>query len=173
VGENSAVMAWTPPNAGSRNMYLQFMYKIVEFSEVGTGGSGGGGGGGGGGSSGAGCSTPPTVPFPNDFGVVSAYAAANPTQLANSCINNDFMNGVIAALQAVDPRYGGNGKRGNTSDPSQDAISYYYDSGAPVFGSHCVYVIDIIGGHCGPNPQPAWLNQTSPSVEGAWLPGPI
>lgn len=174
VSERTAVMAWTPPTAGSRNMYLHFMYQLVPFSPA---GSGGGGGGGGGGGEGAGCGVPPTVPFPDDSAVVEAYALAHPAELANSCVaqggNNDFMNGVIAALQAVDPRYGGNGKRGNTSDPSQDAISYYYGAGAPTFGSHCVYVIDIISGHCGPDPSTAWINVTSPTTEGAWLPGPI
>lgn len=138
-----------------------------------------GGGGTGGGQSplgivGAG-SALPTVSLPNLSSVVNAYAAANPAQLAASCLaaggNWSFMDGVVAELMAADPRVGYNGKRGNTSDPSEDAVSYYHGVMPPVAGSPNVYVIDIIGNHC-PNSGaavPAWNNVTTPSAQGAYM----
>ena len=145
---------------------------IIGTSGGGTGG--GGGGTGGGGSGGCAGRTQPVVDFPDDSATVEAYAAANPTQLANSCLDTggtwDFMDGVVAALQAVDNRYGFNAKRGNCSDPSEDAISYYFgDLGLMTACSQDCYVIDIIGGHCGPSPTTAWINQTSAAC-GGWLP---
>lgn len=140
------------------------------------GGAGGGGGGGGGalGPVGAG-SALPTVPVPNDSATVVAYANANPAQLANSCLaqggNWDFMDGVVAALQAIDVRYGFNGKRGDVNDPSEDAISYYHGVLPPVSGSPNVYVLDIIANHCpvSGSAQPAWQDVTTPAAQGAWL----
>jgi hypothetical protein len=137
---------------------------------AGSGGSGGGVPGGGSGGDPGGGPTP-TVPLPNLAHVVVAYAAANPAQLTNSCQNTggtwDFMNGVVAALRAVDPRFGFNGKRGNVNDPSQDAVSYYFGSGQPTEGSPEVYVVDVISGHCGANPQPTWIDVTDLSPSGA------
>jgi hypothetical protein len=79
------------------------------------------------------------------------------------------MEGVVAALQAEDPRFGFNGKRGNPDDLSHDAISYYHGQLPPSHGSYDVYVIDIIVGHCGPNPSVGWQNVTTPSARGAWV----
>lgn len=135
------------------------------------GGSSGGGGGGGGTSVGAGW-----VPLYDGSDIVDDYGNANPSQLANSCQNNggtwEFMDGVIAALQAADPRFGYNAKRGNVNDPSHDAIAYYagplssMSAGAPE-----VYVIDIIGDHCGASPRTAWINQTGVGgAKAGWLP---
>lgn len=118
-------------------------------------------------------SAQPTVALPNLFSTVSAYAAANPAQLTNSCLDSggswDFMDGVVAALKAVDSRIGYNGKRGDTSDPSEDAVSYYHGILPAVDGSPDVYVIDIIGGHCGANPVPTWTNVTTRAARGAYL----
>ena len=115
----------------------------------------------------------PTVALPNLAYAVNDYANANPAQLTNSCQDHggswDFMDGVVLYLQAIDPRIGFNGKRGNTSDPSHDAISYYHGLGSPTLGSPDVYVIDIIVNHCGANPSPAWQDQTTPLAAGAWM----
>lgn len=130
-----------------------------------TGGEAGSGSspGGPGGSTGSG----PTRPLPNYISIVIDYANANPAELANSCQNAggtwDFMDGVVDALRAVDGRFGYNCKRGNCNDPSHDAIAYYWGEGAPFEGARQVYVVDIIGGHCGPSPTPTWQNVTSPS----------
>lgn len=138
--------------------------------------TGSGGGSGTGGSVGAG-STPPTVPLYDGLSIVQAYAAANPTQLADSCQPPDgsgtwdFMDGVVAALVAADMRFGYNGKRGDTSDPSHDAVSYYHgDLGTMTVGSNNVYVIDIIGGHCGSSPTAVFNDVTTPLAAGAWMP---
>lgn len=115
----------------------------------------------------------PTVALPNYFSVVGDYAAAHPAELAASCQDTGgnwaFMDGVVAALQAADARFGYNGKRGDTSDPSQDAVSYYHGILPPTLGSPDVYVIDVIGGHCGPTPTPTYSNVTTPSARGAYM----
>jgi hypothetical protein len=138
----------------------------IAGSASGTPGTGGSGGGG----------PLPTVPLPDESGTVEAYAAAHPDQLADSCQDSggswDFMDGVVAALQAIDTRWGYNGKRGDVNDPSQDAVAYYHgELSVMVAGSPAAYVVDIIGGHCGPDPQPAWIDQTVIGSTGAaWLP---
>lgn len=115
----------------------------------------------------------PTVALPNELATVQAYAEANPAQLANSCLDSggswDFMDGVVAALKAADSRFGYNGKRGDINDPSEDAVSYYHGVLPATDGSPDVYVIDIIGGHCGPNPTAAFSNVTTSAARGAYL----
>ena len=117
-------------------------------------------------------SDPPTVALPNLFGDVKAYADAHPAELAASCQDSggtwDFMDGLIAFLQGIDPRVGYNWKRGVVGDPSQDAVSYYHGVGTPVQDSANVYVVDVIGGHCGPSPTPAWNDVTTPRAAGGW-----
>lgn len=140
---------------------------LAGASGLATGGGTGGGGGG---------LWTPSVPAPDDSATVDAYAAANPTQLANSCLATggtwDFMDGVVAALQSVDPRYGFNARRGDMSDPSEDTVSYYAgELSLMTAGSIEVYVFDIIGEHCGPNPITTWQNVTVIGSLGArWLP---
>lgn len=118
-------------------------------------------------------SAAPTVPLANETATVVAYAEAHPAELAASCLdtggNWSFMDGVVAALKAADPRFGYNGKRGDINDPSEDAVSYYHGILPPTDGSPDVYVIDIIGGHCGPNPTPAFNNVTTSAARGAYL----
>jgi hypothetical protein len=130
---------------------------------------------GGGSTGGVGAATPgggtPTIPFPDYSGVVSGYFSAHPDEVANSCQdaggNWDLMEGLVAALQAASGgRAGYNGKRGG-SERSKDAISIYYGAGTPTEGSHDVYIVDVIGGHCGANPVPAWNNVSAPAP-GAW-----
>lgn len=117
-------------------------------------------------------SLPPTVALPNLYAIVYDYALANPTQLTNSCQSAggtwDFMDGVIAALQAVDANVGYNWKRGVVGDASQDAIAYWHQPGSPVQDSASVYVVDVIGGHCGASPHAAWINVTKSSAQGGW-----
>jgi hypothetical protein len=121
-------------------------------------------------------SAPPTVSLPDMTGDVAGYMDDHPDELDHSCdepgfptFSWDFMTGLVATLQAVDPRVGGNGKRGNTGDPSLDAIAYYHGDMPPVAGSNDVYVVDVISGHCGPSPGPAWNNVTTQKAKGAWM----
>lgn len=132
----------------------------------------------GNGTTGAG-SKPPTVPLADLLDEVRAYAAAHPTELANSCQDAggtwDYMDGLVAYLQGIDERVGFNGKRGNVDDPSQDAIAYYHGILPPTSGSNDVYVVDVIGCHCPDGVRcteagPAWANVTTPRAAGAWLP---
>ena len=135
-------------------------------------------GGGGLGGIGAG-SAPPTVALANLSDDVVAYANANDAALQNSCVREGgswaYLDGLVAALQAVDERVGFNGKRGDVTDPSEDAVAYYHGVLPPVEGSNDVYVVDVISCHCGPEdgeactPGPAWNNVTTPRAAGAWL----
>jgi hypothetical protein len=108
--------------------------------------------------------------------VVNAVARAYPAALRNSCQEHggswQFMDLVVDALRTYDTRWGYNGKRGNPNDPSQDVVTYNYGGGADQ-GSKDVYIIDIIGGHCGSNPTPAWIDVTQATrnnnTTGIWI----
>ena len=95
--------------------------------------------------------------------VVQAVARANPGLLANSCQSHggswQFMDLVVDTLRTYDTRWGYNGKRGNVNDPSHDAVAYHHGAGASN-NSTQVYIIDVIGGHCGPSPGPSWNDVT-------------
>ena len=69
------------------------------------------------------------------------------------------MDLVVDALRTYDTRWGYNGKRGNPNDPSQDVVTYNYGNRADA-GSTEVYIIDVVGGHCGSSPSPAWNDVT-------------
>jgi len=108
--------------------------------------------------------------------VVSAIAAANPAALRNSCQDTggswQFMDQVVDTLRSYDTRWGYNGKRGDANNPSLDVITYHYGAGADQ-NSTDVYIIDIIGGHCGSNPTPIWNDVTDITVQsgtiGRWI----
>ena len=106
---------------------------------------------------------PDNGPLPNMSAVVQAVARANPAALQNSCQsgggNWQFMDLVVDTLRTYDSRWGYNGKRGNVNDPSHDVVAYNYGPGADQ-GSTNVYIIDVIGGHCGPTPSPSWADNT-------------
>jgi hypothetical protein len=144
--------------------------------------SGGGGGGGGGlpPNPGGGARTPDpppgqALPLPG-YGeaVVFEVARQFPGALRNSCQEAggswEFMDRVVDALRQYDTRWGYNWKRAHVGDPSLDAINYHFGRGASE-GSRDVYTIDIIIGHCGPNPGPAWINLTDPNGAGAMWTG--
>jgi len=73
------------------------------------------------------------------------------------------MDRVVDALRQIDTRWGYNGKRGNANDPSQDVVDYHWGAGSDQ-DSTDVYIIDIISGHCGNAPDPAWVDQTGPTA---------
>ena len=101
--------------------------------------------------------------------IVQAVARAYPAALANSCQERggswQFMDLVVDALRTYDTRWGYNGKRGNANDPSHDVVAYNYGSGLDLH-STTVYIIDIIGGHCGSNPVPGWIDVTAATAAG-------
>ena len=135
--------------------------------------AGGGGGVPSGVPLGPGGRAPAGGPIPSyGAGVVQAVARANPGALANSCQSHggswQFMDQVVDTLRTYDTRWGYNGKRGNVNDPSHDAIAYNYGGGADQ-GSTEVYIIDIVGGHCGPSPGPAWNDVTGATLQGGTI----
>lgn len=105
--------------------------------------------------------------------IVIDYANTHPAELANSCLAQggswDFMDGVVAALMAADPRVGWCGQRGDPNDAAEDAICYWGQTTMPPqAGQPGNYVVDIIARHCGTNPGPAW-NSVAPAGA-VWLP---
>lgn len=129
--------------------------------------SGGGGGGGG-------ANLP--EPLADLSQIVIDYANANPAELANSCLAQggswDFMDGVVAALMAADPRVGWCGQRGDPNDTAEDAICYWGQTTMPPQpGQPGNYVVDIISKHCplpGQVAGPMW--QSVAPAGAVWLP---
>jgi hypothetical protein len=98
--------------------------------------------------------------------VVNQLAAERPDLLRNSCVehggNNRFMFEAVRRLRAQDNRFGLNWKRGNVGDLSQDIVTYNASSESDEgTRSPNIYIIDMIGGHCGSNPSPNWADQTA------------
>ena len=73
------------------------------------------------------------------------------------------MDRVVDRLRQFDTRWGYNWKRGNVGDPSLDVVDYHYGPGADE-GSTQVYIIDIVGGHCGASPGAAWIDVTGATI---------
>ena len=109
------------------------------------------------------------LPLPDMSLVVQQVARARPDLLRNSCQEHGgswaFLDLVVDTLRTYDTRWGYNGKRGNAGDPSHDVVDYHYGAGRSE-GSTEVYIIDVIGGHCGSNPSPAWGDVTDVTAQG-------
>lgn len=109
-----------------------------------------------------------TFPFPQDhYGIIAQLAAERRDLLINSCVefggNNQFMFEAARRIRRAtgSNRWGLNIKRGNQG-LSQDIVTYYYGpEGVEMEGRPEVYIFDIVGGHCGPNPGPFWADQTA------------
>ncbi|WP_396624747.1 hypothetical protein [Luteitalea sp.] len=103
------------------------------------------------------------LPLPNMLWVVEEVARQYPSALRNSCQDHggtwEFMDRVVDRLRQFDTRWGYNGKRGNSSDPSHDVVDYNWGSERDE-GTTNVYIVDIIVGHCGNGPAAAWIDQT-------------
>jgi hypothetical protein len=104
---------------------------------------------------------------PNFYGLVERVAIQRRDLLISSCRefggNNEFMFEVVRQLRSEtgDNRWGLNWKRGYVGDLSQDIVDYYYGpQGVQMEGRTEVLIFDIIGGHCGSNPSPFWVDQT-------------
>lgn len=115
---------------------------------------------------------PPARGLPNRNNVVRDVANERPDLLAASCVadggNNDFLHAVVDRLRQEDSRWGYNWKRGNRGDMSQDVVDYHFGDGSPE-DSVDVYIVDIIGGHCGENPQPAFNDVTQATRDGGTI----
>jgi hypothetical protein len=91
--------------------------------------------------------------------IVAQMAAAFPGALRNSCGNHEWLLRLVYQLRQIDTRWGLNWKRGRVGDMSEDVVTYQFGPGADE-GNTNVYIIDVIGGHCGGNPGPNWQDQT-------------
>jgi hypothetical protein len=108
--------------------------------------------------------TPPNwLPLPNRAAVVDEMARQYPHDLRNSCREhggtNTWLFRLVERLRREDTRWGLNWKRARVGDMSQDIVTYNYgpeDDEGTLF----VHAVDVIGGHCGSNPGPAWIDQT-------------
>lgn len=113
---------------------------------------------------------------PYGLELLRTLALKNTAALNNSCQEHggtwQFMDMAVDVLRTYDSRFGYNGKRGNANDPSKDAIAYHYGDG-PDANSTEVYIVDIIGGHCGPLPSPTWNDVTRITIDsgtiGRWI----
>jgi hypothetical protein len=103
------------------------------------------------------------LPLPDMSETVARLASEHNDAFRNSCQDHggswDFMDLVVDELRRRDTRWGYNWKRGNVGDPSKDVVDYHWGRGADE-GSTDVYIVDIIGGHCGGNPYPLWNDVT-------------
>ena len=99
---------------------------------------------------------------------IGQVAASRPDLLGRSCQEHggtwEFMDAVVDRLRLEDTRFGYNCKRGNCNDPSMDVIAYNWGS-EPDPGTAQVYIIDIIGGHCGPSPSVIWNDVTDITIQ--------
>jgi hypothetical protein len=100
--------------------------------------------------------------------IVRDMSIAYRGDLLNSCVehggNNTFLYRVVQALRQLDSRWGLNWKRGNRGDMSQDVVTYHFGAG-PDEDSTDVYIIDMIGGHCGNSPSWNWEDVTAVTYE--------
>ena len=67
------------------------------------------------------------------------------------------MEFVVDRLRLKDTRWGFQSRRGVAGDVARDEVAYHWGPG-PDEGSRDSYAWDIMVGHCGPNPQPAWID---------------
>ncbi len=114
---------------------------------------------------------PAPLPLPDMRSVVDALAAERPDLLAASCVdmggNNDFLFELVRRLRRIDTRWGLNWKRARIGDMSQDVVDYYWGTPGPIEDGFDTYVVDVIGGHCGPDPRPAFTDVTDFGSTGA------
>jgi hypothetical protein len=112
--------------------------------------------------------TDPPQAVPDGWEVVEQVALEHPDWLAASCVDtggdNQFLFEVVRRLRMLDDRWGLNWKRGVVGDMSQDVVDYHWGEGASDQSTE-VFIIDMIGGHCGDDPQPAWIDVTQATAD--------
>lgn len=112
------------------------------------------------------------LPLPDLSHVVAQIASQYPDALRSSCQEHggswEFMDRLVDELRRHDTRWGYNGKRGNPGDPSMDIVDYHWGRGDDENSTE-VYIIDVVLGHCGDNPSPAWIDQTDATYHGGTI----
>lgn len=103
------------------------------------------------------------LPKPDVSRFVRDFFFANPALVARSCQDAggtwEFLDGLVDALRVMDLRWAYNGRRGDPSFVARDEIAYHAGAGASLL-SRETYAWDIMGGHCGTNPQPSYFDVT-------------
>lgn len=118
---------------------------------------------------------------PNRIDIIEAVHRDHPGLIHRP---HDFTAIACAALHAVDPRFGLNGKRGNPHDTSEDCCAYLDDTSLLVGSDgRRIRIIDFIGAANSKDAHPAWIDQTQATIAngttGVWVqpdrvePGPV
>lgn len=115
--------------------------------------------------------------IPNLLSEVERAKADFPTEWANAHTGNahteDFIRLLAARCHAINVAFGLNGKRGNPTDLSDDALNFLCQAsestGRTPEGLPCV-VIDVIASAGTPSASPAWqVFSKAPDANGAWV----
>jgi hypothetical protein len=116
------------------------------------------------------------LPLPNMAHIVFEMADRYSAELQNSCQEAQWggdpvqgwrwMDLLVDRLREEDLRWGYAGMAGNPSTPESDKIAYHRGAGASEMSTD-VYIVDVVGGHCGPNPYAAW--QVVSHLGGYWI----
>ena len=103
------------------------------------------------------------LPLPNEAGFVASLINSRPDLVARSCQDQggtwELLDFVVDRLREKDLRWGYNGRRADPNFVARDEVAYHYGAGDSL-NSREAYSVDILGGHCGPNPTPAWFDVT-------------
>ena len=113
--------------------------------------------------------------IPNYFTLVLKAKQDHPDAWTHAHVEGDprrleWIKLCAADIYRVDGRIGNNGKRGDPTDLSADALNYLGEGNGHTPGGLACAVIDVIQGAGGPNPQPTWNVFTDPQeASGAWV----
>jgi hypothetical protein len=120
------------------------------------------------------------IALPDVRSFIQQSAAARPDLLAQSCptglkyVPNPWLDYMVDRLRTLDSRWGYNGKPNRSAVDNGgipvvaagDEIAYHF-GGGPDQGSPDVYLIDILQGHCGPEPALTYREFTG-EEPGVW-----
>lgn len=113
--------------------------------------------------------------IPNMLAEVEKIKGKFPQAWADAHTGNahseDFIRILAAHLNAIDPKFGNNGKRGNPNDLSDDALNYKGEGPGhdPTNGNTPVTVIDVIGSAGSSAAYPTWQVFDNLPGPGAWV----
>lgn len=122
------------------------------------------------------CIALPATAQPNRLAVVERVAAADAARFACAHTDRacayDFITALVCELRREDPRWGMNGRRGDPSRPSWDAINYCGAGPATDPTGACrerVTIIDVIAAAGSSAARPTWQAFASDPTPGAWI----